>query len=357
MVCRMTNTHGMLARRHFLGGAVAGAAVVATTSREASAGIDKNRSWAAAPPAGFTPFNAPGKVVRVTKPDCLQANKNYPKPEDARAMLEKALTSLTGKPNLVEAVRVFVSPADKVCVKVNGIALKNMSTNKELVLPFIQAMIDSGVPAANITVLEQWMGFLQGTRINAQNVPPGVKIAIHGNKDTAMEERHVEGTRTGKTTFARALTDSTAVINFALIKDHSITGYTGAIKNMTHGCSLNPHDFHQRKGSPQLAHLYNQDVIRSRVRLNIADGFKIMAHGGPLYKKPEYVKAHDSVYVSTDPVAMDVIGWEMVEKARAEFKLKTLESEDRAPTYMKVAEGLGLGVAERSKIQFFEVAI
>lgn len=328
-----------------------------TAAGRAEAGQDKNRNWGAAPPAGFTPFKANGKVVRVIKGDAFQANKLYPKPEDARAMLERAMVELTGKPNLIEAIKTIVHPADKVVVKVNGIALKNMATNKELVLPFIEAMIASGIPAGNITVLEQWNGFLQGTRINAQNVPAGVKIAVHANNDAAMEERHVEGTRSGKTRFARALTDSTAVINFALIKDHSITGYTGAIKNMTHGCSLNPHDFHQRDGSPQLAHLYNQDVIRTRVRLNIADGFKIMAHGGPLYKKPEYVKAHDSVYVSTDPVAMDAIGWEQVEKARAEFKLKPLADEKREPKYIKVAEGLGLGVADRAKIEFREVKL
>ena len=46
-----------------------------------------------------------------------------------------------------------------------------MGTNKELVLPFLEAMIAAGVPAENITVLEQYGEFLAGTRINAAQRP------------------------------------------------------------------------------------------------------------------------------------------------------------------------------------------
>jgi hypothetical protein len=103
--------------------------------------------------------------------------------------------------------------------------------------------------------------------------------------------------------------------------------------------------------------MYAQDVIKSRVRLCIADGFKVMADGGPLYKRPEFVKPHEAVYASTDPVAIDTIGWEVVEKYRADFKLKTLAEMGREPAYIKAAADLGLGVHERAKIVLKEVAI
>ena len=91
-----------------------------------------------------------------------------------------------------------------------------------------------------------------------------------------MPDRLIPGTGV-RTRFVKPLTDATACINFALIKDHSICGYTGALKNMTHGCSINPHDFHVHHASPQIALLYAQDVIKSRVRLHITDAFKVMA--------------------------------------------------------------------------------
>jgi hypothetical protein len=340
---------GSVGRRAFLAG---GAAVATLTPAVASAA----KSLAATPPDGFTPFSAPGRIVKVSKKDCLQANQLYPKPEDAKAMLTKAMTELTGKADLVSAMKQFVHPNDIVCVKVNGIAKTNMGTNKELVLPFLEAMIESGVPAKNITVLEQYGDFLNGTRVNAQNVPAGVKVATHRNEDATMPERMIPGTGTN-TKFVKYLTEATAAFNFSLIKDHSICGYTGALKNMTHGCSINPHDFHAHHASPQIALLYAQDVVKSRVRLCITDGYKIMGDGGPLWKRPEAVKVHEAIYLTTDPVAMDTIGWELVDKLRAELKLKSLADAGRAPAYIKAAADLGLGVHDRTQIQLKEIAI
>lgn len=344
-----------LGRRAFLGTAAAVAATASLVSRDALADAPI-KNLAASPPAGFSPFAAPGKVVKVTKKDCLQANQLYPKPDAAKEMLTRALTELTGKPDLVTAIQQFVHKDDIVVVKVNGIAKQNMGTNKELVLPFLEGLIASGVKPANITVLEQYGDFLAGTRINAGNVPAGIKVVTHGNGNATMDYRLIPGTGTS-TKFTRYLTEATAAINFALIKDHSICGYTGQLKNMTHGCSINPQDFHVHHASPQIAQMYAQDVIKSRVRLNIADGYKVMADGGPLWKRPEMVKVHEAVYVSTDPVAMDTIGWEVVEKLRAELNLKTLTEAGREPAYIKAAADLGLGVGDRSKITLKEVAI
>jgi uncharacterized protein (DUF362 family) len=356
-----------LSRRGFFGTAAAAATSLAATRALAGEGAGPGaakaegaskgqKSYAAKPPPGFTPFSAPGRIVKVSKKDCLQANQLFPKADDAKEMLTKALTELTGKSDLPTAIGQFVHKDDIVVVKVNGIALRNMGTNKELVLPFLEAMIESGVKAENITVLEQYGGFLDGTRVNASNVPKGVKIALHGNGNATMEDRLIPGTGT-RTKFVRYLTEATAAINFALVKDHSICGYTGALKNMTHGCSINPHDFHVHHASPQIAMMYAQDVIKSRVRLCIADAFKVMADGGPLWKRPEAVKPYEAVMVSTDPVALDVVGWEIVEKFRAELKLKSLKDAGREPAYIKAASDLGLGVFERAQIQLKEVAI
>ncbi len=354
-----TQREDALSRRSFVGAAAVAAAAVTTLGAKAAlAGkaAAAPQNLAAQPPAGFTPFASPGTVVKVSKADSLMPNKLYPKADDAKAMLTRVLAELTGKTDLVEAVKLFVHPEDKVCVKPNGIALSEMSTNKELILPFIEAMIAGGVPAANITVLEQYSSFLAGTRIHAGNVPAGVKVAVHNNADATMDYRMIPGTGV-QTKFVRVLTESTALINFALIKDHSICGYTGALKNMTHGCTINPHDFHVHHASPQIALLAAQDVIKSRLRLTITDAFKVMYHGGPLNKYPQYRAPYEAVYASTDPVAMDRIGWEVVEDHRKKRGLRTLSAEGREPAYIQAAGDLGLGVADRAAIRLREVTI
>lgn len=347
-------------RRSFLSGTAA--AIGATTLSEQIARAKEPPpakpptpvSLAASPPPGFTPFSAPGRVIKVSKAGSLQPNQLFPKADDAKAMLERAMTELTGKKTLADAIMMFVHKDDKVCVKPNGIALKNMSTNKELVLPIIEAMIAGGVPAANITVLEQYPSFLAGTRVTAQNVPAGVKVVTHNNEDATMAYRMIPGTGV-QTKFVRALTESTALINVALVKDHSICGYTGALKNMTHGCTINPEDFHLHHAAPQIALLAAQDVLKSRLRLCVTDAFKVMAHGGPLDKLPQYRFPYEAVMVGTDPVAMDAIGWEIVEGFRKKNRLRTLTEEGRAPAYIKAAADLGLGIDEREKIQLKEI--
>lgn len=333
-------------RRGFTAG-LAATAALAAMPRSASAA---EKSLAAAPPTGFKPFSAPGLVVQTKKADTLEANKIYPKAADAKELLTRTLTQLTGKNDLQTAVSQFVHKDDVVVVKVNGIARQNMATAKELVMPFLEAMIAMGIKPENITVLEQYIGFFTATRLNAGNLPNGVRMSIHQNKDATMADRIIPGTRQ-TTKFVRALTEATACINFSLIKDHSICGYTGALKNMTHGCTINPHHFHAHHASPQIAMLYAQDVIRSRVRLNISDGFRVMADGGPLWKQPQYVKEYGAVLASTDPVALDTIGWEILDENRKSFNIKPLLEAGREPGYIKAAGDLGLGVHERSQIE------
>src|SRR5580704_3662495 len=133
---------GAPSRRAFLRGSAAVAAG-AVLVRGETAFARTSPNLAAQPPAGFVPLSAPGRVVRVKKAGCLEANGLFPKPDDAKEMLRRALEELTGKASLADAAKLFVHPDDKVCVKVNGIALQNMATNKELVLPFVDAMIEA----------------------------------------------------------------------------------------------------------------------------------------------------------------------------------------------------------------------
>jgi uncharacterized protein (DUF362 family) len=375
MTAELTDEHGRVAgtsghtpenrgsqaapsRRQFACATVAAVAAARVLLKPNLAGAREGKTvdLSAQIPAGFVPLALPGRVARVTQRGCLEPNGLYPKVTDAKEMLRRVLEELTGKSDAAEAVKLFVHPQDKVCVKPNGIALQNMSTNKELILPLLEALIAAGVPASNITVLEQYQGYMNGTRISAKNVPAGVNVAIHANNDATMDWRMVPGTNT-RTKFVRVLLESTALIDMALVKDHSICGYTGALKNLTHGCIVNPQDFHIHHANPQIAILAAQDALRSRLRLCISDGFKLMAHGGPLYKQPQYVVPHESVYASTDPVALDVIGWQALEKARSGLGLKTLTDEGRPPAYLQAAADMGVGIADTAKITLREVTI
>jgi uncharacterized Fe-S center protein len=159
------------------------------------------------------------------------------------------------------------------------------------------------------------------------------------------------------TKYVTPFTAATAVINVSQVKDHSICGYTGAMKNITHGSNINPHDFHAHNASPQIAHLYAQEVVKSRVALHITDAFQVIYDEGPIDVNPRRRVPHEAIYAATDPVALDVVGWELVEKLRKENGLPTLAQAGREPIYLGMASQLGLGIAERQAISLREVRV
>lgn len=352
-----------LTRRHLL---ASGAAVVGAAVGDPGSALGGDaRVGAARPPAGFLRLSLPGKVTCARRPGSLTANGAYPKADAARAMLEAALTELTGTRTLVAALGTLVSPSERIAIKPNGIAGRQsmkMAANVEVVAALAHGLVELGVPPQNITIFEQFRDFLFATRCitdkaslaPAPELPAGVRLAVHLNKDATMEAVLVGGV---PTKYVTPFTDATAVINVTQIKDHSICGYTGALKNITHGCNTNPHDFHAHTASPQIAHLYAQDVVKSRVVLHIADAYQVIYDEGPIDVNPKRRVPHEALYASTDPVALDVVGWEIVERLRKENGLPTLSAARREPAYLRIAGELGLGIFERSGIALRELRV
>lgn len=317
----------------------------------------------AQPPAGMRRLSMPGKVVKVRGSDTLQSGGLWPKSAAARALLQRAMTELTGEPSVGKAFAAFLSPRDRVAIKPNGLGGgpgATMASNKELVVEIVRGVMGAGVPAEQITIFEQYRSFLRGTRVLDDKLeldadfPNGVRTAIHDNRDAVMDEITVSGV---PTRFVRPFTEATAVINVPVIKDHSLCGYTGALKNITHGSTTNPQAFHAHQCSPQIAELYAQDVVRSRVVLHVLDGFKALYDGGPKDRNPKRRVPHHAIYVSTDPVALDQVGWQVVDELRQQNGLATLAASGREPTYIRVAADLGLGIADDARLALREVRI
>ena len=341
--------------------ALAGAGLLSTLPGLAAAATDPTASLVAHPPTGFAPLALPGRVVKVSaKGDFasfMHKNQIWPKADVAKSLLERALTELTGAPNMVEAIKKFIHKDDIVAIKPNGIAGQSMCTSFEVIAPLVEACIAAGVPPEHITVYEQFSSYLLSTRVGAPkfDLPKGVGIAVHNNKDFPMPGVKVYEGITTK--YCRPFMAATAVINLGLVKDHSICGYTGALKNITHGSINNPEAHHQHAANPQIAMLYAHPIVTSRVRLHIAEGFRLMYNGGPLYKAPNAVIPHGSIYAATDPVALDTIGSDAVDKERKNHNMRSLAEVGRASKYIQTAGELGLGVAHLDKIRFKPVEI
>ena len=333
----MADKHHLSRRTVVKGAAALGAASAASSLAEpvAEAARPSADELIAKPPAGFTPMAVPGKIVKVTaKSDfksIMQPNLLWPQPEPAKKMLEKAMMEFTGAPNLVEALKKFIHKDDVVAIKPNGIAGQKghtMATNFELILPLVEALIQMGIPKGKITVYEQFPGFLKGTRVNVRKwqLPEGINVDTHNNRNHPMQDvRIYQGT---PTKFCKFMLDATAVIDLTQIKDHSICGYTGTMKNITHGNIDNPHHHHAHQASPQIAMLYNHPIVTSRVRLHITDAFKITYDKGPLDKDP--VRAFRMARFTWQPTRWRWMLWDGRSSKRNERNAVSRHSRSRA---------------------------
>ena len=146
-------------------------------------------------------------------------------------------------------------------------------------------------------------------------------------------------------------------VTMTMMKDHSICGFTGALKNITHGNIDNPHHHHKHQASPQIAHLYNHPIVQSRVRLHITDAFKIIYDKGPLDKDPRTRAPHGTIYASTDPLALDRVGLEVIDTERQKRGLRSLKKSGREPLYLQHAADLGIGLFREEDVTLKKVMI
>lgn len=327
----------------------------AALTRAASAGAGGD--FVARPPGTFAPLRLPGIVTKAEAKgafsDFMQRNLLWPKPEVARRLLERALTDLALKPSLPSALGCFVHPDDRVAIKVNGISGQTghtVATNFEVLLPLVEGLLELGVPPERVVVYEQYPSYLYGCRVNVgrYRLPDGVRAVTHNNQLATMEPMTVY--RNIPTRYCSAFTDATAVIALDMMKDHSLCGFSGALKNVTHGTILNPHDHHAHLASPQIALLYKNPIVTSRVRLHITDAFKIIFDKGPLDKDPRTRAPHGAIYASTDPVALDRIGARVIDAEREQRGGVSLEKAGRPPRYIEQAANLGLGVFDENDL-------
>jgi uncharacterized protein (DUF362 family) len=300
---------------------------------------------AAAPKSALPPVpgTGPGQVVKVHKPGLI--GRWFPHADAAKEMVERAVTTLAGEDDLGRAWSKFVSSDDRVGIKINCLGGRFSSTMKEVVDPVVEGLRAAGVSDENILIFDQYGGSMRGARYEWQDKPGKLRVLNNDALGYFKDFHKVEGARSK---LAKTLDWTTAIINVPLLKDHDLAGVTCALKNMVFGCVEKPQIMH-RELHVGMPHFYALEEIRGRVRLNVVDGSFCLYDGGPKHNPKAHVR-HESVYATTDPVAADAIALEVIEAERAAHRMRSLTKVRRPATYLALAEELGLGIANRDRI-------
>lgn len=264
-------------------------------------------------------------------------------------MVNQAVMNLTGKSDPKSAWEMLFSPADIVGIKLSCLAGRPLSPKPELVSAIVSGLTLAGIPEENIILWERTSRELRRAGFTIRKSGKGVRCYGTDEEGVGYEDAPRFSGEVGSC-FSRILTERiTALINLPIVKDHDLAGVSIALKNMF-GAIHNPNKYHDNNCDPYIADLNNHYVIRSKLKLVVADALIIQYHGGPSYKPP-WAWRYGGIIVSKDPVAVDALGADLIEKKRKKEGLPSLADEGRPPKHIKTAASYGLGEARLDRLE------
>ncbi|MBN2274652.1 MAG: DUF362 domain-containing protein [Bacteroidales bacterium] len=318
----------------------------------------------------------PGKVIRVNNTQSVI--NDDPVEQEAYLMIKKALLELTGQKDLEKAWSTFVSPGERIGLKVNPVAGKLLSTSHAVTRSVIKQLMESGIEKENIIIWDRREMDLKEAGFTAENYP-GIKIAgtelqdengsfydkdgkLYGENNIDKKWFYwadVEGEYDDETMpyminggkysyFTKIVTqDLDKIINIPILKNAG-GSITNAMKNLAYGAISNTGRLHARLWNDTCAEVCAFAPIRDKVVLNICDGLRGCYNGGPAANR-QFICNYNTILIASDPVALDRIAYDIIaEKRIAEGIQKSATPE--LLTFLTMSSELGLGLSDREKI-------
>lgn len=287
-------------------------------------------------------------VLEVHRPGII-GRENRPDFTGVLEMLDRGMQDFTGEKTRAGQWKRFVSPEYVVGLKVNGLGGPFMATKHELIRAVIVSLTDAGIKPGNIIVFDRYRDHLKAVVQQSRLEDLGVRVISSEDKEGGFEEKEtVYGS--ASTHLTKILTEKiTAMINMPIVKDHQISGTTVSLKNLSHGLTDKPWEFHANHCDPYIAHVNAMPEIVKKHRLVIMDGLLGCCDGGPGHR-PEGVVKYESLLFATDRVAIDTVATEKIEAARKQKGFPSLAAAGRPPQYLLTAEKVGLGHHDRTGI-------
>jgi uncharacterized protein (DUF362 family) len=322
------------------------------------------------------PGKFPGKVILVKNSNAVV--NDLPVEAVAYLMLQKSMIELTGSENITKAWRMFVSPGEKIGLKVNPVAGNLLSTSHAVVKSVVKQLTESGIEKKDIIIWDRREMELKDTGFTKDNYP-GIKIRgtelqddkgsytdengkLYGERNIDKEWYYwadVEGEYDAETMpyminggklsyFTKIVTQEVdKIINIPILKNAG-GSITNAMKNLAFGSVSNTGRLHSKLWNDTCAEVCAFAPLRDKVVLNICDGLRGCFNGGP-DANPQFICNYNSMLVSSDPVAMDRIGYDIIAEKRIAEGLQKAPAPESL-TFLSMATALGLGVSDKNKI-------
>jgi uncharacterized protein (DUF362 family) len=283
-------------------------------------------------------------------------------PAAAERMVNEAVMLLTQAPTPQAAWAALfpgVKSSDIVGIKVNTLN-PSCPSHVEVAMAVAAGLRKAGFKENNIIIWDRAEGsILEGLTMAGYTInrgPAGVRCLGTNSPMIGYDQRNpVSIPSIQKAMPVSKLVSEVCryLVNIPVLKHHCITGVTGCLKSyygaIPLGDKVSLADIglvHQNNGSPQIAELYANPIIKEKTRLHIADGLMGLYKGGP-HGSPQW--RNNQVLASQDPVALDYQLLQILNAMRKQKGEKPLDAKKTGHLY--AAEKLGLGACTPALIE------
>jgi len=273
------------------------------------------------------------RVVTVCNPEATDAFR--PRADIVRLMVERGITSLTGKAKLREAWRSLVSTQDVVGIKVFSVPGPNSGTRPAVVAAVIDGLLTAGLPPTNIIIWDKQStdlrlaGFFDladrygvraaGSAQAGYDEKAFYDTALIGNLLWGDLEFGKKGFGVGRKSFVSKLVSQeiTKIINITPLLNHILAGVSGNLYTLAIGSVDNLARFESDASrlATAIPEIYALPSLSDHVVLNIVDAL-ICQYEGEDRGLLQYSIMLNELRFSRDPVALDVLSLQELERQR-----------------------------------------
>jgi uncharacterized protein (DUF362 family) len=272
-------------------------------------------------------------------------------------MIRQGLCKLTLESNPEDALRHYFSTQDRIGLKVNCLAGKMASTHPEVALSVADLLKGMGSSSKNIIIWDRSSAELKEIGFPLNLKGDGCLCLSTDTQGVGYSDDLIQYKNIGSL-LSEVMGNLTNVqINVPVLKDHSLSGVTCSLKNYF-GAIHNPNKYHEDGCDPYIADLNAVPQIKEQQKLVVCDALRVQCNAGPSYH-PKWAEYYGGIIVGDDPVAVDFVGYQIIDKIRGKYGLPTLEKANRIPKHIFTAadQEHQLGKAKTDEIDLVEMTV
>lgn len=252
-----------------------------------------------------------------------------------RDMIEDGVKAVTGAKSAGDGWNRLLKSDDVIGIKFNHVGSDELQTTPAFATQLVASLGQAGFAPERIMLIE---------------VPTPLARALKTRRQVFGFSGPAVSFASGEEELSAVLQEVTAIINVPFLKTHNIAGMTGCLKNLSHALIRRPGKYHANGCAPYVGDIVALPAIRSKLRLHVMNALRAVYRGGPAVD-PDNMWTHAGILVSTDPVATDAVGLDLINAQRAEVELPPLGDEDGHIAHVHAAADRGLGTDDQDYIR------